>query len=113
MKLTGQTKVQQEGKFVEQPVVADAQHEFLEKILQANDGIVDKTVRTYKRAQANLKFGSDLSSRTFRPERTLLVNRNTVHGQNVTYCPSGSLTREELGADRAFQHTGCYRAAPR
>ena len=101
MKLTGQTKVQQEGKFVEQPVVADAQHEFLEKILQANDGIVDKTVRTYKRAQANLKFGSALSSRTFRPERTLLVSQR-VHGQNVTYCPSGSLTREELELTEHF-----------
>jgi hypothetical protein len=101
MKLTGQTKVQQDGKFLDQTVNAEAQHEFLEKIIHVDDGIVDKTVRTYRRAQANIKFGNAQTTRTFRPERTLLVTQR-VQGQNITYCPQGSLTREELELTEHF-----------
>ena len=101
MRLSGQTRVQQAGKFVDQPVSADAQHQYLEKIIQAEGGVVDKTVRTYRQAQAVIKFGSIATTRTFRPERTLLVTQR-VHGQNVSYCPHGSLTREELELTEHF-----------
>ena len=113
MKLSGQTRVQQAGKFVEQTVGAEAQHEYLEKIMQVNDGIVDKTVRTYRRPRRISSSAAIQSTpQVSGPRRTLLVSQR-VHGQNVTYCPHGSLTREELELTEHFNTSGPHRTAPR
>jgi hypothetical protein len=106
MKLKGKTKVQQEGKILEHDLAAEAQHQFLEKILEAKtlegSGIlVEKTARIYKEGRAVITFNNKPTERTFRPDRTFLVTERKDQ-TTLTYCPEGSLTREELELTEHF-----------
>lgn len=106
MKLTGKTTFQQEGKFFDQPLAAEAQHEFLEKILDARSldagGFVgDRAARIYKQGQATITFNNRKSQRSFRPDRTFLVAQRQEHSV-LMYSPRGSLTREELELTEHF-----------
>jgi hypothetical protein len=101
LKLSGKNRFQRDGKTIEQPVSAQAKHQYDEKVLQAVDGVVTKTVRDYKVAQAELKFGDTASRRSFRPGHELLVIQR-VGDQHVAFSPKGNLTREEVDLTEHF-----------
>lgn len=107
MKLSGKTMFQQEGKTIEQPLEAEAEHDYLEKILEEKtlDGggsVSEKSARIYKSARAAITFNKKKGpSRTFRPDRTFLVTQR--HEQGIlTYSPQGSLTRDEVELTEHF-----------
>jgi hypothetical protein len=58
-------------------------------------GLPEKTARVYETAKAAIGVGSDLSERTLRPERRLVVAQRH-EDRSLLYSPSGPLTREEL-----------------
>ncbi len=98
MRLDGNFRVRQDGKVVEQPMVMEARHEYVEKILKITDGVVDRSVRLYQTAWAQAKGGARLA---FRPNRTFMVVQRS-NGQTVAYCPDGILTNDELKLTEHF-----------
>src|SRR5437763_510224 len=52
MDLTGKITVQQEGKNITLKQAASARHVFIEKILEAKDGLAVKSARIYQAAEA-------------------------------------------------------------
>jgi hypothetical protein len=102
MALAGEMKVQQEGKEQILKESATAAHEYVERVLvDGADGVADKTVRSYKNAHVAITVGTGTSERTLRNERRYLVNQR-VKDVVVTYCPQGTLTREELQLTEHF-----------
>jgi hypothetical protein len=93
--LTGKITVQQQGETVSFPQQADARHIYVERVLQANGGVADKTVRSYEKAEATIAFNKQPGSkRALRPERAFMVAH---HGkdQMLVWSPKGGLSREE------------------
>lgn len=106
MTLKGQTKVQQDGKFVNQPLSAKADHEYAERVLDVKKlepGVVvaEKAARVYQKAQAIITLDGKASERTFRPDRRWLVAQRRNH-TTITYCPDGSLSRDEIDLTEHF-----------
>src|ERR1700730_4547240 len=91
MELTGKVTVQQEGKNISLTQVASARHEFLERILEARDGLAEKSARIYQSAEATITIGADVAKRAFRPGHSLMVAQR-IRDQLSTYCPQGLLT---------------------
>jgi hypothetical protein len=102
LSLTGELKIQQEDKFSPLKQTAVADHDFLERVLEAEDaGPAKKVLRVYKQGTAEITTGSDTSRRTLRDERKLMVAQ-CYGGLALTYCPKGTLTREELDLTQHF-----------
>jgi hypothetical protein len=96
MKLTGEMQITREGKSLPLKIEASAAHAFPERILAVgSNGKVEKTARLYEVAHASITTGNDHSERSLRPERRLIVAQQ-LRGQELVYCPAGSLTRQEL-----------------
>jgi hypothetical protein len=92
--LKGKITVQQQSETVSFPLEAEARHSYMERVLIASNGVVDKTARVYEKAEATITFNKQPSRRALRPERGFMVaHRNK--DQMVVYCPKGALTREE------------------
>jgi hypothetical protein len=96
MTLSGEMRVNKEGKPWSLTLEATATHEFPERILQvASDGLPEKAARIYEKANAVITVDKTPSNRSLRSERHLLVaQRNKDH--LLVYSPAGALTREEL-----------------
>src|SRR6266852_185093 len=96
MTLSGEMRVNKEGKPLSLTLEATAIHEFPERILHvAADGLPEKAARIYEKANAVITVDKTPSNRCLRPERRLLVaQRSKDH--LVVYSPTGALTREEL-----------------
>jgi hypothetical protein len=94
MELAGKFTLQQEGKALHLKQTASARHVFLERVLEAKDGLAAKTARLYQAAEATINVDGDTAKRAFRSDRTLLVTQRTRE-QLLTYCPQGLLTHEE------------------
>jgi hypothetical protein len=94
MDLTGRVSVQQEGKTIHLKQAASARHEFLERVLEAKDGVAEKTARLYRAAEANITIDTDVAHRALRADRTLMIAQR-ARDQLLTYCPTGLLTHEE------------------
>ena len=94
MELAGKVRVQQEGQTITLQQQASARHEFLERIVDAKDGLAEKTARIYQAAEATITIDKEVSKRTFRSDRTLMIAQRSKD-QYLTYCPSGHLTQEE------------------
>jgi hypothetical protein len=101
MDMTGRITMQQDGKTVALRQNAFARHEYLERILEAKDGVGDKAVRIYQAAGATITVGNDASKLAFSPEHLLMVSHRQ-HNQIQTYCPSGLLTNEEMELTEHF-----------
>jgi hypothetical protein len=96
MKLSGELRIRKEDKSEPLKLEASAVHEYPERIMAVGqDGQVQKTVRLYETAKANITYGSERAERTLRPERRLIVAQ-FYKDQELVYAPSGPLTREEL-----------------
>jgi hypothetical protein len=94
--LSGEMRVNKEGKTVSLKLEATAGHEFSERILNlASDGAPEKAARIYDKAKAVIRVNQTPSERTLRPERHLFVVQRTKD-RPLVYCPAGQLTREEL-----------------
>jgi hypothetical protein len=96
MTLSGEMKVNRDGKAVPLTLTAAATHEFSERVLAVGKtGLAEKTARVYANARAAIRAGDERSERTLRKERQLIVAQR--HGdQYLVYSPAGPLTREEL-----------------
>jgi hypothetical protein len=96
MALSGELKVNRDGKVVPIDLTAAATHDFAERVLAVGStGLPEKTARVYDGARATIRAGDERSERTLRKERALVVAQR--HGdQYLVYSPSGPLTREEL-----------------
>jgi hypothetical protein len=96
MKLEGEQRVAREGQTASLPLKMTATHEFSERVLDlAATGLPQKSARVYETARVTIARTSDVSERSLRPERRLLVAQRAKEEQLV-YAPSGPLTREEL-----------------
>jgi hypothetical protein len=96
MKLTGEMRIQRDGKVVSMPEEATASHEFMERVLQVGkDGSVDKAARVYSTAKAAITVNKDRSERSLRADRKLLVVQR-AKDQTLVYCPAAALSRPEL-----------------
>jgi hypothetical protein len=96
MSLTGEIKVNRDGKPESLPLTARATHEFPERVLAVGDrGLPEKTARVYEAATAAITVAKDADNKSLRKERQLIVAQRTKD-QPLTYSPSGALTREEL-----------------
>ncbi len=96
LKLTGQIKINQGGKGVALDLKATAGHAFHERVLAVGGlGLPDKVARSYNSANAKISVGKDVSERSLRPRRRLIVAQRHKE-QPLVYCPSGPLTRPEL-----------------
>lgn len=92
MHLTGDLQV---GKTKALKLSASATHVYPECVLVIDESRVKKVARVYETAQALIVVGAGKSSRSLRPDRTLIVVQRP-DDDKLTYCPKGSLTREEL-----------------
>src|SRR5262249_43025314 len=94
--LSGELKVQKDGKQVGRKQSGTATHDFLERVLQAGDkGLVEKAARFYKTARVVLTGADEKSERALPANRALIVAQRGKD-RVVTYSPSGPLTREQL-----------------
>jgi hypothetical protein len=95
MELSGEIRVQQDGKQVSFKQTAKAHHQYLERVLEAKSDVADKTARIYQTAEATITVDKETSSRKLRGGRSLMIAQGTKTGLLV-YCPKGLLTQEEL-----------------
>jgi hypothetical protein len=102
MSLSGNMRINRDGKAVDLPLKATATHDFPERILSVDlAGLPDKSARLYENAQAMITVSGDRSDRSLRPERRLIVAQR-LKDRYTVYSPAGPLTREEL--DLASEH---------
>ena len=96
MNLSGEMRVNKEGKAVSLKLEATATHDFPERILKVgSDGTAEKAARVYEKAKAVISVDKEPSQRALRVERHLfVVQRN--QDRLIVYSPAGPLTREEL-----------------
>jgi hypothetical protein len=96
MKLTGQMRIQRDGKVVLLEQEATAQHDFTERVLQVNDaGAMEKSARFYDTANSVITINKERTARTLRDDRRLQVAQR-VKDQTILYSPTLALSRSEL-----------------
>jgi hypothetical protein len=96
MSLTGEMRVTKNNQLMPLQMTASATHEFSERVLAPGaNGLLQKTARSYDKANATIAVGTDRSERKLRPDRCLLVAQQSK-GQLLIYSPAGPLTRAEL-----------------
>jgi hypothetical protein len=96
MSLSGEMRVNKDGKAVPLKLEATAEHEFSERTLNvSSDGTPEKTARVYEKAKAVITVDKEPSERSLRTERRLLVAQR-YQDRLVVYSPAGPLTRNEL-----------------
>ena len=96
MTLKGELRVNRDGKTVTLPIVASANHAFVERIVQAKDkGLPEKVARYYGQAKSTATVDGQTSTRSLRDERRLIVAQRHKE-QFLCYSPAGPMTREEV-----------------
>ncbi len=94
--LSGELKVQQEGKTLSLKESAVAAHEYAERVLKGGTpGLPDRAARSYQTAKVAITVNGVRTERSLRPER-YLMGLERVKEALLAYSPSGPLTREEL-----------------
>src|SRR5215471_16217432 len=102
MSLTGEMRVNRDGKPVPLTLTSKAKHDFRERALVVTPvGLVEKSARVYDAAQASIGVGRSLSEKTLRADRRLIVAQRHLE-QPLVYSPAGSLTLDELNALEHF-----------
>ncbi|MSQ96109.1 MAG: hypothetical protein EXR98_16360 [Gemmataceae bacterium] len=102
MQLEGKITVKQDGKDVAYPHKAQARHVFMERFLEASDGVGDKAARQYTSAESTITFNNnDSTKRSLRAERRFLVTQR-ISSHAVTFSPNGVMTREEMELTEHF-----------
>jgi len=96
LSLSGKLTVQREGKAVPLPLQAEATHQFVERIENADaSGAAGKVIRHYFAAKSSSTVGTEKSQRELSNERRLTLTSRTDAG-TLHICPTGAFTREEL-----------------
>jgi len=96
MKLTGEMRINRDGKSVPLKLTAAAMHEFPERVLiVGKNNLPQKSARIYESAKAEITTGDNRSQRSLRPERKLIVAQ-WHKDQFICYSPTGALLRDEL-----------------
>jgi hypothetical protein len=96
MKLSGELRINKEGKRVPIPLTANASHAFTERVLVVGTtGLVEKSARAYESAKAVIGVGGDRTERSLRADRRLIVAQRHKD-QALAYCPAGPLYRPEM-----------------
>jgi hypothetical protein len=103
MSLKGELKIRQENKVNPLKQEASAEHDFLERILDADEsGPARKAARVYKVARAEITTADQTARRTLRPELASLMVAQCYKEQPLVYSPKGALSREELDLMQHF-----------
>ncbi len=102
MKLTGVLKVQQEGKTLELKQTADANHDYLERILAVEGGVAHRAARHYQTARVVITVNGQRVENTLRSDRAALLVAQRHRDQVFAYCPKDHLTRDELHVTEHF-----------
>jgi hypothetical protein len=96
MDLSGEIKVNRNGKAMSLSLTAKGTHEFPERVLTVGDrGLIEKSARFYETATATIRVEKDVETKSLRKERRLVVAQRPKD-QALTYSPGGPLTRGEL-----------------
>jgi hypothetical protein len=96
LNLSGEIRINKDGKPTPLKLEAAAVHEFPERTLSVGaGGLPEKTARVYEKAQAAFVVEGNKSERTLRSERKLVVAQR-LKDQPLAYSPAGPLTREEV-----------------
>jgi hypothetical protein len=93
MNLTGELKVPGGAKPL--PLKANAEHDYVEKILVADGAGPRKAARLYRVAKSHVGVGDTRTERTLDAEHQLIISQVAAE-RALCYCPSGPLTRSEL-----------------
>ncbi|MCI0462875.1 MAG: hypothetical protein L0Z62_38505 [Gemmataceae bacterium] len=97
MSLSGELKVQRDGKSQPLQETASAAHDYYERVLEAGSaGLAEKAARHYKTARVSIAVGAHKSERTLPADRRELVVVQRVKDALLTYTPKGPFTREDL-----------------
>jgi hypothetical protein len=95
MKLNGEIRFRQEEKTVPVKLAATASHAYPERVLEANGALLQKSVRVYETAKANIQRGEQKSERSLRAARNFVVAQRYKE-EHLVYCPAGALYRTEI-----------------
>ncbi len=95
MTVTGELRVNRDGKQTPIPLAAQARHHFSERILEHKPkGLPEKVARHYDVAQSALNVNNATTNRELRPDRRLVVAQRGPD-RFLCYSPSGPLSRDE------------------
>lgn len=95
MELTGEIRVQQDGKQRTLKQTAKAHHDYIERILEAKNDVGAKAARIYQSAEATITVEADTSPRKLRRARALMLVHQNPEGL-LAYSPKGCLSQEEV-----------------
>ncbi|HZZ81689.1 MAG TPA: hypothetical protein VFE62_24520 [Gemmataceae bacterium] len=96
LELEGKIHSKQDGKEQSFPHKASAKHVFVEKYLDAKDGIADKAARHYRVAESVIRFNNnEAAKRSLRAERQFVVAQR-AKDLVIVFSPKGMMTREEM-----------------
>jgi hypothetical protein len=93
--LTGVLKLTRDGKPVQVRITAKNEHQYLERVLAAEKGLVRKSARNYLVANSHATIDGVKVERTLSADRRLIVAQRTSDSL-FCYAPSGPLMRSEL-----------------
>ena len=93
--LSGTMKVAQDGRESTIKLTAKNAHVFLERVLDADKGVVRKAARLYEKAGCAAEFADNKIARGLRDDRRFIVAQRTSD-HLLCYSPAGPLTRQEL-----------------
>lgn len=95
--LSGTMKVSQDGKETAIKLAAKNDHVILERVLQAENGLIRKTARFYETAACTAQIGDENIRRGLRDDRRFVVAQR-LGDELLCYSPAGPMTRTELEA---------------
>ncbi len=102
MELTGEMKLQQEGKPLALKESATAEHNYVERILDvAADGTAARAARSYHTARVAITVAGNRTERVLRDDRHLMICERDKDALRA-YAVKGPLTREELQLTEHF-----------
>src|SRR5262249_21724968 len=94
MSLSGEVRVNGDGKQVPLKQSAAADHELFERVLNVDKtGLPDKSARRYVTAKATITVNNDRSTPGFKGDRGVVVAQR-CKDQVLVYCPTMALTHD-------------------
>jgi hypothetical protein len=95
MTLTGEMRVMKENKPAALKLAASAIHDYPERVLAVDQGLIQKSARLYDQAKASIRVADERAEKVLRADRRLVVAQ-WYKGQGLVYAPAGPFTAEEL-----------------
>jgi len=93
--LTGTLKVSRDGKATQLKIAAKNEHDFFERVLAADKGVIQKSARHYQTAHSRASVDGEVVERTLAADHRLIVAQRP--GDSLfCYAPAGPLSRSEL-----------------